>query len=372
VQLRKCFVLTLITVLLFLVPAHQADSFDNNPRLQGYLDELTAREFVPFQVGYVLEELVRIDLQRLYPPEEYEITGGLEMANAEGYAIGEIDILIIRRSDGKAVLIGEAKIWKNLAAGLKKALSQLDKLKKALEGDEVAGFLYTPEPGRVFTINQFSGPVEYKTFGSRSAVEVGFDHEIDITPEEGRWLCTKLLDGYFEKQGYTADPKLAELVEYVKLLKWPSKSAKHTFIACVKRELEKAYPHKLYQSYQDVHYFDKSGEDLGHVKVVISDRALGRVALVCNIVFGWNNLENAASVYNRYLCEFITALCDGKIVRMEAEHPRDATLDPAAFDGLVQYESFGPKGARAAGFSQEIDLTNEEIYYIRYAAFGRY
>jgi hypothetical protein len=372
VLFKKRVILSLFTVLLVLGSVLFAADFDNDPRLNRYLEDLEARGSVPYQMGYVLEDMVRIDIEKTYPPAEYEITGGLEMANAKGFALGEIDILVIRRSDGKAVLIGEAKMWKDQAAALKKAQSQLDRLKRVLKNGEVADFHYAPEPGRVFTLNQFSEPLKYETYGCRGAVKEGFDYEIDVTPAEGRWLCQKLLDRFFQKEGYVDDPKLAEYVEFVKQLKWPSRSAKHTFIACLIHDLQKTYPSDQFKVLQDVHYSDETGANLGHVKLMFRHGGGGGVALVCNAVFGWSNMKNAATIYNRYLCDFQTALADNRIATLEADYPKGVTLEVTEFDGLLRYETFGPKGARQAGFSDELDLTDYQIYYIRYAAFGQF
>lgn len=61
--------------------------------------------------GDVLEALALRDLERFYPANEFFNFGGIEYHNAGGHgAIGELDLVVARRSDCSVVAVGEAKL----------------------------------------------------------------------------------------------------------------------------------------------------------------------------------------------------------------------------------------------------------------------
>ncbi|MCB0413110.1 MAG: hypothetical protein KDD50_02170 [Bdellovibrionales bacterium] len=91
-----------------------ADQINKNPRLSVY-KELILKNFetmgFDFQSeGEILEILVLLDLHKSYSPSEYYFTGGIEYFKGNGPTIGELDIVVGKKSDCKVVLIGEAKL----------------------------------------------------------------------------------------------------------------------------------------------------------------------------------------------------------------------------------------------------------------------
>jgi hypothetical protein len=84
------------------------------PRMQKILVNLeTAREFMGFTYkveGEILEALVLIDLGKHFDPSEYFFTGGIEYSHGSGRVLGELDIIVARRSDCKVVVVGESKL----------------------------------------------------------------------------------------------------------------------------------------------------------------------------------------------------------------------------------------------------------------------
>src|SRR5262249_49694048 len=61
--------------------------------------------------GEVLELLGLVSLRNEYPPEQFFPTGGIAYHKANsGVVIGELDIVIGRRSDCQVVVVGEAKL----------------------------------------------------------------------------------------------------------------------------------------------------------------------------------------------------------------------------------------------------------------------
>ncbi len=64
--------------------------------------------------GEVLETLALYDLQKTYPPSHYYFTGGIEYGDP-GFqgVLGELDLVVARRSDCAVVAVGEAKLGVN-------------------------------------------------------------------------------------------------------------------------------------------------------------------------------------------------------------------------------------------------------------------
>ncbi len=364
---KKIFLL--ISILVFtLTFTCFAGPFSAGSKLDKYYKALTAYDFIPYNKGYTLEELIKIELKEKYPADRYEITGGLEMASEAGYAIGEIDILVLDKKTKKVVVIGEAKVWTDLSKALVKAKSQLVKIKDAINSGKVASLYYVPDPSRKFTLDIFKGvEVKYETFGSKGAKRYGFDYETDITPNETTTLNNALIKAHYKS--YKPEPQILDYIAYVKKLKFPTRNDKSTFIACVRLENEKTYPPKEFKVMDDVAYFDVAGTDLGHVKMVFVGRKDNKVANVLNIVYGWNNLKNAAKVYNKYLADFNAALEGGIIKNLTAKFPKGSTLKPTDFK-VFKIDSYGIKGGKIAGFTQELSLTADEIFYIRMKAKG--
>jgi hypothetical protein len=60
--------------------------------------------------GEVLEALALIDLRKTYPESEYFHTGGVEYSHGGSAALGELDVIVGRRSDCHIVVVGEAKL----------------------------------------------------------------------------------------------------------------------------------------------------------------------------------------------------------------------------------------------------------------------
>jgi hypothetical protein len=74
--------------------------------------------------GDVLEALALVDLENEYPSDIYFHTGGYEYSNGRGPVVGELDVLVGRRSDCNIIVVGEAKLGHKM---LNKAHSQLNR-----------------------------------------------------------------------------------------------------------------------------------------------------------------------------------------------------------------------------------------------------
>jgi len=360
-----CMLLILIVFSVYAICA----PFDNNPGLKKYYEKLKAIKFVPYNFGYTLEEIIKFKLEKRFPKTVYEITGGLELSDAKGYAIGEIDILVLNKKTKKVVLIGEAKVWKDLKKALIKARHQLQKLRDAITNNKIKSMYYCPDPKKKFTTAIFKNTkILYETFSSKGGKKYGFDYEIDITPSEVLRLNKALIKYHY--QTYKPTQRIKNYIKYVKSFKYALKSDKKTFICCARYDFFKIYPYNKFKIFEDVSYLDKNGKDLGHVKLVIASKQNNKVIHVANVVFGWNNLKNAAKIYNGYLRTFMDNLENGTIKSFKIKYPKHARLTLENFNGVFKVDSVSVKGSKRAGFTKELPLTKEDVFYIRLKAAG--
>lgn len=77
--------------------------------------------------GDVLEALALVDLEKEYPSEEYFHTGGYEYSNSRGgRVVGELDVLVGRRSDCNIIVIGEAKLGHKMLGKAREQLARFE------------------------------------------------------------------------------------------------------------------------------------------------------------------------------------------------------------------------------------------------------
>lgn len=81
--------------------------------------------------GEILEAFSLLDLSETYNPEEYFFTGGIEYSRGSGNVMGELDIIVARRSDCRVVVVGESKLGLHR---LNKALGQLARFRNFVAG----------------------------------------------------------------------------------------------------------------------------------------------------------------------------------------------------------------------------------------------
>lgn len=157
-------------------------------------------------VGQVLEVLIRHHMsQTSHQEPEFWSTGGLEYRyEGSDIVVGELDILAVRRSDHKVVLIGECKLssGNSFKKALDKAKKQMKRIKEAIEGpdSDKLRFHFVPNPAEKFSIEDFRGvDTEYRIYGSTGAVEYGFDEEIELDRKDGDVLFREVQ--FYERDG---------------------------------------------------------------------------------------------------------------------------------------------------------------------------
>jgi len=361
-----------LTVSLILPGMVRAADEPSNPRLKTYLDFLVSIDHCPYNIGFLLEELVRFELRKTWDPEKYEITGGLELYAPTGFSLGEIDILVLRKSDNKVMMIGEAKMWRDLVKGLEKAQSQLARLKASIAEKKWSTLYFKPDPKRNLTADIFDGDIKYMTFSSRGGVAVGFDQEVDITTSEGRILADLCIAKHYARVDYDSNPRYAKYLELIRQFKKIPNDDKVLFTVITQANVMQDYPAKDYVISEELAYFDDTDKELGHVKLAAQSKSTGKIVWVSDLVFGWNDPAQGLKVYTNYLRQFDDLIASGKIVRFASQRPRDYTLPGSAASGIIKKEVIGPLGAKALGFSREIDVDEDVIFWLRCKAENRF
>jgi hypothetical protein len=365
-------IILLTAVLILPSISSSLDDVMASPRLKTYYDYLVKIDHCPYNIGFLLEELVRFDLQKEWDPQIYDITGGLELYAPNGFSIGEIDILVMRKKDKKVMLIGEAKMWRDLPAGLIKAKSQLKRLKDAIENKKYSNLYFKPDPALALDSSIFDGPVLYKTYSSKGGVEVGFDKEIDISTTEGRILGDLCTIKHYEKTDYADNKNYQAYLEFFKKFKSLPNDDKVLAAIVAKLHLMKKFPQSDYDVLEDLAYFgDDPIKELGHVKLAVRQKSTGNVVYAANLVWGWNDITKGFKVYTNFLNEFKNYRDMGAIKLYKADRPRDYQFKPADNDNVILMEIIGPNGSKQQGFTKELDINEDSVFWLRKKTEGR-
>lgn len=77
--------------------------------------------------GDVLEVFALLDLNTQYPDKDYFRTGGYEYHGDNGRVVGELDILVGKRSDCNIIVIGESKLGVKMIGKANEQLSRFER-----------------------------------------------------------------------------------------------------------------------------------------------------------------------------------------------------------------------------------------------------
>lgn len=139
--------------------------------------------------GRVCEHLAQLHMEEKFSTDEYEIRMGVPyfLKDRMHARLGELDIVILRKSDGKLVQIAEVKCGSNLERLLKSgrqgALSTLKKFRQYYE-ESRKRLVYSIRSNRSKELVEFPEPsrqTQYITIGQQGALKAGFDEEFDMS-----------------------------------------------------------------------------------------------------------------------------------------------------------------------------------------------
>jgi hypothetical protein len=185
----------LISFTLLILLAYWWTGSNLDPRLEGYLKTLREHKEEIHNKGDVLEVLVR-DFLRKILKQQYSVIGNLLYYGENNRILGELDVVILMEPKKDffkvAIFVEEVKLWQNHKKALKKARQQLERFKSNLKAGKITRYQIIKGGSGSYFNHQFVHSVALCTWGPKGSKKSGFDHEFDLTPEEGDLLLTEL------------------------------------------------------------------------------------------------------------------------------------------------------------------------------------
>ncbi|HLE00473.1 MAG TPA: hypothetical protein VJB59_09445 [Bdellovibrionota bacterium] len=139
--------------------------------------------------GAICEQVTRLKLQERFPERGFRVETGI-VYGEDRRTIGELDVVVFRKSDDQAILIAEVKCWKNLRSAIKKAHDQRARFQGVIQQGLPVDFRSAKDR---FDLNQFSGSPEFIAVSQKGGESAGFDMGLDFTLEELMTLRSWLL-----------------------------------------------------------------------------------------------------------------------------------------------------------------------------------
>lgn len=144
-------------------------------------------------VGFILEELVRIHLVRTkYPADDFHVGTSLQYFG-DGRTLGELDVVVIRRADGKVVEVGQVKFSGNPARAIGEAKEQIDRFRRAVADGRTDRIKWSDTTAAAPPASAFTDETHHVTYGCRGSCAAGFDYELDIDRDEAEPIRDALL-----------------------------------------------------------------------------------------------------------------------------------------------------------------------------------
>ncbi|MEO5970834.1 MAG: hypothetical protein ABIQ95_12980 [Bdellovibrionia bacterium] len=144
--------------------------------------------------GTVCEQVARLELEQKYPEKEYSVENGIAFQR-EGRTLGELDVVIFRKSDNKVILIGEVKCWQDLHEARKKAVHQRENFRFYLRnGGRGIDFHKSSDPSIHFNPSQFGDLPPFILISQDGGHDAGFDLSLPYTLDQLMQLREMLID----------------------------------------------------------------------------------------------------------------------------------------------------------------------------------
>lgn len=129
--------------------------------------------------GPICEQMARLQMEQIYNNSEYELKVGIVYLN-DTRVVGELDLVIFRKSDDEAIAIAEVKCQRRLSSALSHAKSQLQRFTHSIARDEVKEMHLIDEEDEQFFPTSFDENPARWTIGQKGARAAGFSHELEL------------------------------------------------------------------------------------------------------------------------------------------------------------------------------------------------
>lgn len=142
--------------------------------------------------GTVCEQMARLDLQEEFPSREYDIQVGIEYHD-RSRTIGELDVIVFRKSDAEAIFVAEVKCWRDLNGARKKADDQLNRFRVQRERESEIEFRSHDGMTNYFDWTQFDEEISYEAISQAGGKAAGFDRVLRLDLEAIKRLHRRLV-----------------------------------------------------------------------------------------------------------------------------------------------------------------------------------
>lgn len=150
-------------------------------------------------VGTICEQVARLNLQKTYPSDQFDIINGIEYSDQDG-VMGELDVSVLRKSDSKAVLVAEVKCWNNLAGANQKARAQRQRFLNAIRSNVKLDMKCHDARPCHFTDANFKSVQKFITISQDGGEKFGFDMTLGYSMTEMMNLRHQLIDCQYAGQ----------------------------------------------------------------------------------------------------------------------------------------------------------------------------
>lgn len=144
-------------------------------------------------IGSICEEVAQLDMKRKYNEDDYTVLTSIAYSDLDG-TVGELDIIVFEKATNTAILVGEVKCWKDMGAGLRKALSQRARFQRNVNSSKALTFSWLPNPSAYrLTKQQFNKVRTFTTIAQKGSRSAGYDMELEHSLEDLMELRSRIM-----------------------------------------------------------------------------------------------------------------------------------------------------------------------------------
>lgn len=185
--------LVLLSFCAFAIPSAQAVTPQQESLDYDELSQIPAKYEV---IGTVCEYLTALRLRDQYPVDRFQIEVGIEY-RIRGRVIGEIDVVIFRRSDMEAVAVGQVKCRHSMQRASHDAREQNERFEDAMgriyDTPTEAVFRSTSKSGLRVLNSNMDEVTTFITASQDGGEEYGFDMTIGYDLDAAMALRQRLI-----------------------------------------------------------------------------------------------------------------------------------------------------------------------------------